>query len=98
MRGADLLAFTSRETVELVMRKYPPEWASKARVLPHSFDPSLYARDARDGGGTRDGGGRGGDVETVVRYTGEFYGRRTPRPLVETLRAILSERPRLLEG
>ena len=93
MRNADLLAFTSRETVELVMRKYPSEWTSKARVLPHSFDPLLYARDARDGGGEHDG-----DVETVVRYTGEFYGRRTPRPLVETLRAILSERPRLLEG
>jgi glycosyltransferase involved in cell wall biosynthesis len=103
MRGADLLLFTSRETVELVMRKYPSEWASKARVLPHSFDPSLYARGARDRSDEqdrsdeRDGSGEH-DGEIVVRYTGEFYGRRTPRPLVETLRAILQERPRLLEG
>jgi hypothetical protein len=56
-------------------------------VLPHSFDPALYPPDA--------GGGAG---EIVVRYTGEFYGRRTPRPLVETLRAVLAEAPRLLAG
>lgn len=84
--NTDLLIFTSAETVELVMRKYPSDWKAKARVLPHSFDPSLYTRDARD------------DDEIVIRYTGEFYGRRTPRPLVETLRRILQERPRLLEG
>jgi glycosyltransferase involved in cell wall biosynthesis len=87
MRHADLLVFTSRETVDLVMQKYPPEWRAKARVLPHSYDASLYPQAARDGG-----------TETIVRYTGEFYGRRTPRPLVETLRAILSTAPRLLEG
>lgn len=87
METADLLVFTSRETVDLVMAKYAPEWRRKARVLPHSFDASLYAREARAPG-----------EETIVRYTGEFYGRRTPRPLVETLRAILSGSPRLLEG
>lgn len=87
METADLLIFTSHETVDLVMAKYPSEWRRKARVLPHSFDASLYAREGRDGG-----------METIVRYTGEFYGRRTPRPLVETLRAILSDAPRLLEG
>ncbi|HVF66682.1 MAG TPA: glycosyltransferase [Pyrinomonadaceae bacterium] len=87
MERADLLVFTSEETVELVMRKYPSEWKRKARVLPHSFDPALYPPNAEGNGG-----------ETIVRYTGEFYGRRTPRPLVETLRSILSDAPRLLEG
>lgn len=87
MERADLLVFTSEETVELVMRKYPSEWKRKARVLPHSFDASLYPRNVE-----------GNVDETVVRYTGEFYGRRTPRPLVETLRSILSDAPRLLEG
>lgn len=90
MGSADLLVFTSEETVELVMRKYPAEWRRKARVLPHSFDASLYPRNVE--GGKTVGG------ETVVRYTGEFYGRRTPRPLVETLRSILADAPRLLAG
>lgn len=87
METADLLVFTSEETVELVMRKYPAEWKRKARVLPHSFDASLYPPNVE---GNRD--------ETVVRYTGEFYGRRTPRPLVETLRSILSDAPHMLAG
>lgn len=87
METADLLVFTSEETVELVMRKYPAAWKRKARVLPHSFDPLLYPQNVECNTG-----------ETVVRYTGEFYGRRTPRPLVETLRSILSGAPRLLEG
>ena len=87
METADLLVFTSEETVELVLRKYPAEWKRKARVLPHSFDASLYPQNVEADGG-----------ETVVRYTCEFYGRRTPRPLVETLRSILSDAPRLLES
>ena len=88
MERADLLVFTSEETIELVMAKYPEAWRAKARVLPHSYDRALYPPDA----------GRDSRGETVVRYTGEFYGRRTPRPLVETLRTILADAPRLLAG
>lgn len=90
MERADLLVFTSEETIDLVMSKYPAAWKRKARVLPHSFDASLYPPNAE--------GGEGGGHETVVRYTGEFYGRRTPRPLVETLRSIHADAPRLLAG
>jgi glycosyltransferase involved in cell wall biosynthesis len=115
LERADLVVFTSEETVEMVMSKYPAAWKTKARVLPHSFEPSLYAR--RDSGTGEAIGGDGGTEETVggageegdgvkheergqivVRYLGEFYGRRTPRPLVATLRAILADAPRLLEG
>lgn len=87
METADRLVFTSEETIELVLSKYPSRTREKARVLPHSFDPALYERDAA--------GARG---ETVIRYTGELYGRRTPRPLVNTLRSILADAPRMLEG
>ena len=90
MERADLLVFTSEETIDLVMSKYPAGWRRKARVLPHSFDASLYPQDVE--------GGEIGRGETVVRYTGEFYGRRTPRPLVETLRSIHADAPRLLAG
>jgi hypothetical protein len=34
----------------------------------------------------------------TVRHTGEFYGRRTPKPLVETLQSIMSDDPRSLDG
>ena len=85
--AADLLVFTSQETVEMMMAKYPPEWRAKARVLPHSFEPDAYPRAA------------GADGEAVtVRYTGEFYGGRTPKPLVETVRSLLETDPQLLKG
>lgn len=111
LERADLVVFTSEETVEMVMSKYPAAWKAKARVLPHSFEPSLYALRGGDGGTEEAAGGEdkeGDEVEheekreeggrIVVRYLGEFYGRRTPRPLVATLRAILADAPRLLEG
>jgi glycosyltransferase involved in cell wall biosynthesis len=87
IKTADQLIFTSQETVEMVMAKYTSEWKDKARVLPHSFDPSFYPPSREN---NRD--------EIIVRYTGELYGQRTPKPLVETLRSILSTTPQLLTG
>jgi glycosyltransferase involved in cell wall biosynthesis len=87
MERADMLVFTSQETVELMLAKYPAAWKAKARVLPHSFDPALYPPATESD-----------RAAVIVRYTGELYGRRTPRPLVETLRSILSETPQLLAG
>ena len=86
--AADMLVFTSQETAELVMAKYPRAWQLKARVLPHTFDPSLYPAHTREA--ERD--------QLVIRYTGEFYGRRTPAPIVQVLRNILYTNPELLSG
>jgi hypothetical protein len=83
---ADLLAFTSAETVELVMRKYPEEWKRRTRVLPQSFDPALFERHAP-----------AADSKLTVRYVGNFYGERTPAPLVRTLRAMLDADARALD-
>jgi hypothetical protein len=88
MKAADRLIFTSEETVDLVLAKYAGAWRDKARVLPHSFDPAQYPPPSD--GGT--------DGAIVVRYTGEFYGERTPRPLIQTLRALLVTAPQLLDG
>jgi glycosyltransferase involved in cell wall biosynthesis len=84
---ADRLVFTSAETVELVMAKYPVSWKTKARVLPHSFDTSPHSpRPAEN------------EAPITIRHTGEFYGPRTPKPLIKTLHSILSDNPRSLEG
>jgi glycosyltransferase involved in cell wall biosynthesis len=84
--GADRLIFTSAEMLDLVMRKYSPEWRSKSTVLPHSFDLSLYPQRSSDGGGP------------VLRYLGNFYGHRSPVPLFRALTAILADEPQLLAG
>jgi len=38
---ADAVVFVTEETAELVMRKYPPSWRDKVRVIPHMLDLGL---------------------------------------------------------
>jgi hypothetical protein len=85
--AADLLVFTSQETVDLVMSKYPEDVRAKARVLSQSFDPAAYDGPEREPG-----------RRVVLRYVGNFYGHRTPEPLVRALRVIAERSPRLLDG
>ncbi|MDT7605000.1 MAG: hypothetical protein QOF61_2997 [Acidobacteriota bacterium] len=88
---ADRLVFTSVETVDLVMSKYPEAWRAKARVLPQCFDPQLYPARANVST-TNDAGSSGvkgaGDARLVVRHVGNFYGERTPAPLMRALAAL----------
>lgn len=83
---ADRLIFTSEETLDLVMRKYPASWRTKAGVLPHGFDPELYPRPAKAAG------------PLMVRYLGNFYGHRSPVPLFRALKNLLARDPKMLEN
>jgi glycosyltransferase involved in cell wall biosynthesis len=83
---ADRLIFTSEETLDLVMRKYPESWRTKAEVLPHGFDPKLYPRSAKAAG------------PLTVRYLGNFYGHRSPVPLFRALKNLLAREPKVLEN
>lgn len=83
---ADRAVFTSEETVDLVYRKYNRSFRERASVLPHSFDPDAYA-------------GREDDKvpgKIALRYIGNFYGHRSPRPLIAALAHIFRESPHLL--
>ncbi|MDE2165868.1 MAG: glycosyltransferase [Alphaproteobacteria bacterium] len=81
--SADRLVFTSSETLDLMIRKYP-NCRGKASVVPHSFDPALYPRAAARRG------------PLMVRYLGNFYGHRTPFPLLAALKRILSTNQEIL--
>ncbi len=76
IEAADRVVFTSQETRDLVMRKYPDGWRAKTAVLPHAYDPSLYPAAPPKG------------PTIVVRHIGSFYGRRTPLPLLRALAAL----------
>ncbi len=86
MTMADRLVFTSEETLELVMRKYPEEVRTRARVLPHAFDPELFETPAHEAP----------DSKLTIRYLGDLYGRRTPGPLFSALSRILASEPEAL--
>jgi glycosyltransferase involved in cell wall biosynthesis len=85
MKNADRLIFTSQETLELVMKKYPAEFKARARVLPHAFDPKLF-------GARREVN----NSKLTIRYLGDLYGRRTPGPLFAALSRILASEPETL--
>jgi hypothetical protein len=85
--NADALVFTSGETVDVFCSKYSAEIRAKARVLPQCFDPAQFAEQSRTTG-----------AGITVRYLGNFYGRRSPRPLVTSLARLYRENSGLLEG
>jgi len=81
IEGADRLIFTSQETVEKVMSKYPESLRSKARVMPQCYDEALFMTPSEK------------QKTLVVRHIGNFYGNRTPEPLFKTIAATLSSQP-----
>lgn len=84
MDEADRLLFTSPETVDLVMAKYPRQWREKTHVIPHGFDPGMYSGHTPPSMPGR---------KLVARYLGNFYGIRTPDPLFAALGAALDRQP-----
>ena len=86
VESADILAFTSKETIDLVLTKYRDELRHKARILPQSFDPALF----------RQAGSKPRSLKITIRYIGNFYGRRTAAPLIAALLSISDNDPNAL--
>src|SRR5690606_32030048 len=61
---ADRIIFTTEETADLIMEKYPARLRDKVKIIPHSFDPALYPDASAE---------RGGNRRLVARYIGNFY-------------------------
>ena len=87
LREADRLVFTSAETVDLVVSNHGESLRAKMRVLPHAFDKNLFQKAPPVS-----------ETATVIRYLGDFYGRRTPKPLFAALKHMLELEPAVLEG
>jgi hypothetical protein len=83
---ADRLLFTSQETVDLVMAKYDPRLRSKIFVIPHSYEPEQYSLAANNAGS-----------KIIIRFLGDMYGPRTPKPLFVALSQIMRDNPAILE-
>lgn len=82
---AGRVVFVTKETADLVMRKYPAEWRGKAAIVPHGYDLSELPapeNEPRSGGALR------------LVYTGRFYpGIRTPLGLFEGLARLAAKTP-----
>jgi hypothetical protein len=82
IRRADALVFTNKETVKLFLDRYP-EAGGKMHVVSQAFDPRLFP----DPGNAR----RDATVPLLIRYVGEFYGPRSPRPIIEAALKLEAE-------
>ncbi len=86
IEAGDCVVFTNQPALELVMKKYPPEWKKKAVVIPHCFD-------------TRDYPPRVTRLRTAppyrLGYIGVFYQLRTPELFFRALSQLLQKRPDL---
>lgn len=83
---ADRLVFTSAETAELVMQKYSPALRSKVRIVPHAYEPDLFPGISNHNGD-----------RLVIRYMGDLYLSRTPKPLFQALEILSVKEPELLK-
>ena len=86
IENADRLVFTSQETADLVMRKYPSALRDKVRTIPHAYESDQFPPRENDG-----------DGRLAVRYLGDFYLGRTPEPLFKALERLSSTEPELLK-
>lgn len=85
IRDADSVMFTTEEMKNLVMKKYPAEWAGKCGSLPHSFVPEWYELEKAPLEVKK--------AELTLIHTGHFYGPRTPLPLLDALTRLNVKRP-----
>lgn len=80
IRESDRVIFTNEEARDLVMRKYPPRWQKKVRIIPPCYDPNDYSAIAK-----RDA------KEFIFSYIGAFYEQRSPEMFFSALSKMLAE-------
>lgn len=87
MQEADGIVFTSRQTVDYVMKRYPARLREKIHVLPHGYDPRVTENLATTV--------RKGSRLNII-HAGKLFAPRSPVALFKAL-AILRERDAALE-
>ncbi len=81
---SDRIIFVNSRLLELVMRKYPPKFRSRAIVVPHCFQRAGYPSP------------RGGKSNVfVLNHIGAFYQQRNPEMLFRAARRAMEIHPQL---
>ncbi|TSA09151.1 MAG: hypothetical protein D4R73_07400 [Deltaproteobacteria bacterium] len=85
IRKADAVVFTTSQTADVVMSKYPSPWRQKVYVIPHGYDAEIFAKVASK---------HNSHKRLRFVYTGNFVqGHRTPEGLLQALHRLSQERP-----
>jgi len=83
---ADALVFPSRELAMMMLAKYPGPDRVEPDVVPHCFVEDWYSMEPTSL--------PEGEAEVRFLSTGNFYGPRSPQPLLDAVGRILERRPR----
>jgi glycosyltransferase involved in cell wall biosynthesis len=86
IRHADGLIFPSQELAEHFQSVHPIMQTKVVGVVPQSYDPALYPPPQRQHRAD----------ELLIRSVGDFYGPRSPRPLLDALQIVRQRWPELL--
>jgi glycosyltransferase involved in cell wall biosynthesis len=81
--AADVLIFTTQDTVDLVMAKYPDAWARKVHVVSHGYDADLLDLILP----------RPKSSKFKIIHTGNLYEKREPLALLRALATLRAEQP-----
>ena len=87
-KNADMLLFPTQEMAEFMTQGYVGDVKNKCRVLPHSFDPSLFPKLKKDADSKK---------HVTFKYIGQFYGPRKPELITAGITALINRRPELEE-
>lgn len=90
---ADRLIFPTREIQAMYEKQYPWDGvAERAAILPHHLAPELYDGDPD---GRFDDRSDGAEDGLTLCYFGDFYGLRSPEPLIRAVQRLRTEDPEL---
>jgi hypothetical protein len=89
---ADHLIFPTVEMRDLYASVYPNQRiVERSTVLPHHFDTELYGEGEHHAEAITD------DSKITLSYIGDFYGLRSPEPLIKGLTLLQKGRPDLVK-
>ncbi|RLJ67994.1 glycosyltransferase [Sulfurisoma sediminicola] len=81
IEAADAVIFTTTETADLVMAKYPAAWRDKVHVVGHGFDAELLSAVAPPPCSDK----------FRISHTGNIYGHREPIALLRALATLATD-------
>jgi len=81
IKNADTVIFVNEHTRRKTLARHHHGYSGKTIVIPHAFDETLY--------------GTNNETNKIltIRHMGDFYGERTPEPLLKALSLMRKEDP-----
>ncbi|HZV62091.1 MAG TPA: glycosyltransferase [Methylophilaceae bacterium] len=81
MASAEALVFTTQETAELVMAKYPSAWKNRVHIVPHGYEADLLGLVKESPTSPK----------FTITHTGNLYDKREPVALLHALAQLKKE-------